>query len=284
VGNYAEDSFFITNTGADTLSGTVSESCTDYSITAGAGPYQLASAESLTVTVRYEPATTGTHECTIETGDALCTDVFCTGVGGQPPVCFVDPDSLDFGTITENDSLDLAFYITNTGGGVLNGAVADTCSYFEVVSGAGPYSLANGDTVYVNVRFKPDTDGSFECEIPTGVDCADVYCEGIADPEGTGVFTQMPGKLTLYQNFPNPFNPSTTIAFWLPQKEQVVLLIYDVNGALIRTLADEVLGEGINKYPWDGRDSNGNQVSSGVYFYRLKAGTSVLTRKMVLLK
>jgi hypothetical protein len=162
--------------------------------------------------------------------------------------------------------------------------MVDTCSHFDVVSGSGPYALDNGDTVHVTVRFKPDGEGTFECAISTGAGCAGVHCEGVGELRGTGVHARTPGKLTLYQNYPNPFNPSTTIAFWLPKKERVALLIYDVDGALIRTLANEVLDEGLNEYPWDGRDTSGNQVSSGVYFYHLKAGAKELTKKMVLLK
>ena len=284
VGTFATLSFTITNTGYGILQGTVSESCEMFSLLS-TPDYLLTHNQSHQIDVIFVASSEGLHECTIETGSALCPDVYAFGYGGSPPVCEVEPDSLDFGTITVNDSLDLDFYITNTGGGVLAGSVVDTCGYFEVVSGGGPYSLASGDTAYVTMRFKPLADGSFECTVETGdAACVDVFCRGVGELEGVGILAQEPGKLTLYQNFPNPFNPSTTIAFWLPQSENVNLRIYDVNGALIRTLADEVLDEGINRYPWDGRDSKGNVVSSGVYFYRLRTGASVLTKKMVLLK
>jgi hypothetical protein len=90
--------------------------------------------------------------------------------------------------------------------------------------------------------------------------------------------------LTLHQNIPNPFNPSTTISFTLPERERVMLSIYDVRGTLVRTLADELVGEGYEERIWDGKDASGNPVGSGVYFYRLTAGDKTLTKKMVLLK
>jgi hypothetical protein len=91
-------------------------------------------------------------------------------------------------------------------------------------------------------------------------------------------------ELTLSQNHPNPFNPATTIFFTLPEKTRVHLAIYDVAGRLVATLVDGSLDEGLHTAKWEGRNNNGSQVSSGVYFYRLVAGKQILTKKMVLLR
>ncbi len=90
--------------------------------------------------------------------------------------------------------------------------------------------------------------------------------------------------LALYQNAPNPFNPTTTISFTLPERARVALVIYDVNGRSVKTLADDVVGEGHHERVWDGTDQSGSPVGSGVYFCRLAAGDRTLTKKMVLLK
>ena len=90
--------------------------------------------------------------------------------------------------------------------------------------------------------------------------------------------------LALYQNHPNPFNPATTISFTLPDRTRVNLSVFNVEGKLVKALTDDVMNEGFKEITWDGTDANGTAVSSGVYFYRLKAGKQVLTRKMVLLK
>lgn len=90
--------------------------------------------------------------------------------------------------------------------------------------------------------------------------------------------------LTLRQNSPNPFNPSTSISFYLPQAGHVRLEIYDVNGRLVDVLADAQFAGGEHSVDWDGRDRGGSSVSSGVYFYRLIAGKESLSRKMVLLR
>jgi len=88
----------------------------------------------------------------------------------------------------------------------------------------------------------------------------------------------------LSQNHPNPFNPSTTIAFGLDEPADVSLVIYDAAGRLVRTLVDRRYEAGRFEEVWDGRDVSGTAVASGVYFYRLEAGPFSRTRKMVLLK
>ena len=91
-------------------------------------------------------------------------------------------------------------------------------------------------------------------------------------------------KTVLRQNYPNPFNPATAIQFSLPRALLVNLSIFDIEGKRIVTLADGILTGGQKEFRWDGRNSNGNPVSSGIYIYRLHAGDNVQSRKMVLLK
>jgi len=88
----------------------------------------------------------------------------------------------------------------------------------------------------------------------------------------------------LQQNRPNPFNPTTTIRFVLPVREDVALAIYDANGRLVRTLLNEVRGYGSHEFMWDGRDDEGAPAGSGVYFYQLRAGKLTESKKMVLAK
>lgn len=90
--------------------------------------------------------------------------------------------------------------------------------------------------------------------------------------------------LTLHQNTPNPFNPSTTISFTLPERMRATLSIYDVEGRRVRTLVDETVSEGYQEYIWDGNDASGTRVSTGVYFYSLRSGSRTLTKKMLVLK
>jgi len=96
----------------------------------------------------------------------------------------------------------------------------------------------------------------------------------------------LPRAFSLSQNFPNPFNPSTTISYAVPEGsgERVTLNIYDLRGALVRTLVDSERGPGTHTAFWDGTDGSGRRLPSGVYFYRIKAGDFLQMRKMVLLK
>jgi hypothetical protein len=93
-----------------------------------------------------------------------------------------------------------------------------------------------------------------------------------------------PAAFSLEQNIPNPFNPTTTIHFTLPARLQVKLSVFDVRGRRLTTLVDREMPAGLSSIKWDGRDLRGSQVSTGVYFYRIVAGSYVETRKMVMLK
>jgi hypothetical protein len=92
----------------------------------------------------------------------------------------------------------------------------------------------------------------------------------------------LPQASYLSQNYPNPFNPSTRIEFGLATPGHVSLRVYDALGRLVRVIVDENRSAGRHVESWDGRDGEGGEAASGVYFYRLTAGDLKATRKMVL--
>jgi len=94
----------------------------------------------------------------------------------------------------------------------------------------------------------------------------------------------IPGSFALGQNYPNPFNPTTRISFSLPQRSNVRLEVYDMLGKQVATLLNESREAGNWNADWNGLDRNGKHVSSGVYFYRLEAGSFSSVKKMVMLK
>jgi hypothetical protein len=118
-------------------------------------------------------------------------------------------------------------------------------------------------------------------EIPAGViplSTADIaYSPGIEEIPSTE-------ELSLGQNYPNPFNPTTNIQFVVDQAQFVELSIFNATGRLVRTLVSGQREPGTYVEAWDARDSVGREVSTGIYFYRLKTGQATLTRKMILLK
>lgn len=103
---------------------------------------------------------------------------------------------------------------------------------------------------------------------------------------GRLVVTFNPPKnvFALQGNYPNPFNPATTIAFSVPTTGKASLKIYNAAGQLVKTLVDGTVEAGSHKVLWDGRNDNDASTASGVYFYVLKAGEQTATNKMILLK
>ncbi len=100
-----------------------------------------------------------------------------------------------------------------------------------------------------------------------------------------GSSSPLPYAFRLEQNFPNPFNPSTTIRFSLPKDQPVDLEVFDVRGRRVVSLLDhEPLAAGWHDVVWRGRDANGRPAASGVYYYRLTAGRDSRSNKLLLLK
>jgi hypothetical protein len=89
---------------------------------------------------------------------------------------------------------------------------------------------------------------------------------------------------SLSGNYPNPFNPETTIRFSVAKAEPVTIEIYNVKGQLVRTLVNEVKAAGEHSVVWNGKDNRGSSASSGVYFYKMRAGKFSSSKKMILMK
>ena len=106
----------------------------------------------------------------------------------------------------------------------------------------------------------------------------------ISQADSTLFFTPLPQKYGLMQNFPNPFNPLTSIRFELPTMTYVILQVYDVGGRLIDKLVDATFEPGVHHVIWDGKDLKDRDVSSGIYFYQIFTSDFTKTNKMVLVK
>ena len=95
---------------------------------------------------------------------------------------------------------------------------------------------------------------------------------------------EVPEISTLNGNYPNPFNPETTISYSLAETGRVNIVVYNIKGQKVTTIVNEQQEKGNHSVKWFGRDSNSKNVSSGVYFVRMKAGKDISTHKMLLLK
>jgi len=93
-----------------------------------------------------------------------------------------------------------------------------------------------------------------------------------------------PPKFTLSGNYPNPFNPTTTISFSIPSDGNVELIVYNIRGQKVKTLISGTQPTGVYNVTWNGKDENDRSVSSGVYLYKLRSSGKTAVKKMLLLK
>jgi hypothetical protein len=108
--------------------------------------------------------------------------------------------------------------------------------------------------------------------------CIEVTIVGV-DDEG-----KLPTEYALFSNYPNPFNPGTTIKYALPKTSEVRLTIFNLRGQPVRTVVKSNQPAGFHTVEWDGRDEAGVTMASGMYLYKIEAGSFVQTRKMMLMK
>ena len=153
-----------------------------------------------------------------------------------------------------------------------------------------PYEVEvglNGQATFSQTGFNPgvhaveltDPDGCFP---PVMVTCGAGV--GLELQEDWDEIWETPTTTALLGNYPNPFNPSTTFRYTLSTPELVTLKVYSMLGQLVRTIVNEQQVEGYYEAIWDGRNDAGATVSSGIYIYRMTAGSYVETRRMMLVK
>ncbi|MCH9029766.1 MAG: T9SS type A sorting domain-containing protein, partial [Bacteroidetes bacterium] len=178
-------------------------------------------------------------------------------------------------------------YVVNAGSGTVSVIATATDRVVATVGvGAGPFGVAitpDGDFAYVA---NPGSNTVLVIDIATNTVVATVsvgeFPEGIAitiGPVGVTDVGAIPTAYTLSQNYPNPFNPTTTINYKIPELSNVVLKLYDVLGNEVSVLVNEE--KPIGSYE---AEFNTTDLPSGVYFYQLRAGNFIATKKMVLLR
>jgi hypothetical protein len=173
----------------------------------------------------------------------------------MPPYYYPDTQNWEFDAATNR----LHFWYLDT---VYAGQYFYQHFYYEIVS-------YTGNTVEMHYNFWDDPEPHPQAGTIV------LSRSGVADaPED-----RLPRVATLGKNYPNPFNPSTTIAFTMPREGHVSLKVFDVRGREIATLVDGTLPEGEHRHQW-----NAGGVSDGVYLYQLRVGDTVETRKMTLVK
>lgn len=133
--------------------------------------------------------------------------------------------------------------------------------------------------------FATDIDGDEKTDVLSGVQHKIIWFQnGGPTTNINKPITNLPDKIGVRQNFPNPFNPLTQIRYSIPTSQNVTITLYNILGQKIKTLLSQKQTAGEHMVIWDARDDSGQPVSSGIYFYQLRAGDFTETKKMMLMR
>lgn len=201
-----------------------------------------------------------------------------------------------------NGEIDKIIYYLTTHCNIQLGNYQEAISWFEDVISNPPseldslmavidlgyvYTLMTGDDKASVTAMYPQLKPKSRQEYESGRESilSNLYTS-ISNPYGTDNGSEMSAVMipVLDGNYPNPFNPTTTISFSLPSEMACNLDIYNIRGQRVKTLLREKMSSGKHHIVWDGKDNSGNMVSSGIYFYRLSTPATTLTSKMLLMK
>jgi hypothetical protein len=204
--------------------------------------------------------------------------------GNASPAALLRPEDVKVGTMLQSFAATLAGSVAEISW-KLSGV--DETAEFRVlreIAGSGFAELASAEVArdgasysFKDATLEPGTTYRYRVDVVEGAGSRTLFeTDAISTPA-------MP--LALNQNHPNPFNPSTTIGYYLPVDSPVTLEVYDSAGRLVARLLDGVKqAKGPHSVEWRGLDAQGRSASSGLYFYRLRNGTETISRKMILLR
>ena len=161
---------------------------------------------------------------------------------------------------------------------------AQTSDYtnFVAMHGGNPQSLIN-DTISL---YLPDYELYFDVVFLsfTGGNNGGGFSYSREQVETMGVNIDLPKEFSLYNAYPNPFNPTTTIHYELPENANVNITVYDIMGKIVNNLVSNQQSAGYRSISWNATNDLGQPVSAGMYIYTIQAGTFRQTRKMLLMK
>ncbi len=220
---------------------------------------------------------------------------FPGGSGQTPgaPVIALTTEEYNFGEILVGESVQLPLTVNNTGlsAGIVSMQVQDPFYIMsddeELVSSLN-FMILPDEEVTQTLVFAPSRDQEFSAQAIITTDDPNnneliIYLAGIANPVSNDN-QAVPAITALKGNYPNPFNPETTISFGMNKAGKVDLVIYNILGQKVKTLLSENRQAGNHQVVWNGKDANNRNVASGVYFYKMTTGDYSKTSKMILMK
>jgi hypothetical protein len=191
-----------------------------------------------------------------------------------------------------NHSNSVSCFNTGTNNCLFNGSTitGNGASAYSILSGGGVQIVEPNQSYDLSVQFTP-TSGDTTALL--NIDCLEIGTLNniylIGNNYNTTVNVEeeintiLPTEFALFQNYPNPFNPSTVISYEIPINCNVTLKVYDVLGKEVATLLDEYKPAGSYKIDFNTSSIN-HQTASGIYFYQLRSGDFIQTKKMILIK
>jgi photosystem II stability/assembly factor-like uncharacterized protein len=200
----------------------------------------------------------------------------------------INPDSLSFGSVMVGEEAMDSLRITNLGTGTLV-VTSVTTGSAAFVPGRTSFTIEPGQSDTLSVWFSPDSVGMYRdtmvivTSVPVGE--FEVILTGTGEPVLEVVEQDaLPQKYVLMQNYPNPFNPETELRYGVPREGLVRLKVYTMLGEEVATLVNQFQTAGWYSVMFSGKDGAGRDLASGLYLYRLEAGGSISTKKMLLIK
>jgi hypothetical protein len=202
----------------------------------------------------------------------------------SPDQTYTYYDSIYFTPFTDMGCLD--YYIPGSSG-LVNYSLVPAVTWLTITP--SQFTITNIDTIVVEEIFSHNVSGDYSCyEVwtaqyftwPEYTQWNLSVLSDISDPNTSTIST----AFALYQNFPNPFNPETTIRYSLRQSGNVTLKIYDLHGQEVRSLVSGIQPVGSHSTVWDGCNNLGQPVANGIYIYRIETGNFTSARKMILIR
>jgi len=204
-----------------------------------------------------------------------------------PPETFTWNNDAEFADFDHNGFLDMFMINVVPGGPAPDFLYFNSGGFFSDQSAHLPSLIDfNFSAALADMEHDNDADIFISATPETiGVGLPDLLYENIIPPVGLEIDPlPVSGNFHLFQNFPNPFNPSTNLGFGIADFGFIRLELFDVTGRKVATLVSKELPPGNYEVQWDGRDDAGRAVGSGVYIYRLRVGDFTQSRKMLLIR
>ena len=300
IGNTSDiQNFTITNTGGSSLTINAIEitgaNISEFNINHPTLPLVINAGANAVLSASFAPTTADNKSASVgftHNAENSPHSVTLSGVGLGLPVFSIDPLEHNFGNVVVGETSEpYTFTITNNGGSplVVNTVVLEGANHNEfnlTVSGL-PWNIEANETRTFTASFAPSA--------PDGIKTANLNITHNAS-DSPHITTTLIGDsvvsdsdivamaTALHGNYPNPFNPETTIKFTMSSFGHARIDIYNIKGSLVRTLVNNEMNQGKHTVVWNGKDNNGQQVSSGIYFYQMKTSEYSSIKRMVLMK